>query len=420
MKTRFSTRSGKWGCSAMSMLAGAVISGVFAGSAWAAAYTLGDLNLQNGWDGGIDGVPFTSNWANSNVIENTGGVAFAGSQYWRLSGSYSAGIGTPQSPYVATVGAPNATSVFGAPNNSPFAIAGDQSVISFAFKAVAPGDGSRLGIYEADRGLPPAHQSRTGTNIYLVATSAGLVTISNYQLSSTDSCGNQDFPSVTLATVAADTWHTVKMTTTYPNIIPADLTTYGTTTYVIDEGTPGQVTVTDNRAAWVHPYNYCVPVAYSPGNALWFGSSFNDYPTHQGFYLDNVSMKVNNTATNTTVGSFFTGFEASEMPYTVTYSGNGSTGGSVPTDSFTHVPLEPVTLLAPGDLTKAGYSFAGWNTAADGSGTSYAGTDNIVMGSGDITLYAIWTSPASIPTLSALMQVLLTLLVLGFGMRHAR
>lgn len=416
----FSTRSGKWGCSVMSMLAGAIISGIFAGAAWAAAYTIGDMNLQNGWDGGIDGVPFTSNWANSNVIENLGGVAFAGSQYWRLSGSYRAGLGTPQSPYVATVGAPNGGSVFGAPYNTPFAIAGDQSVVSFAFKAVAPGDGSVLSIYESDRGPAPAQQSRTGAHIRLEATSAGLVTISNYQLSSTDSCGNQDFPSVTLATVAAGTWHAVKMTTTYPNIIPTDLTTYGTTTYVIDEGTPGQVTVTDNRAAWVHPYNYCFPFVYSPGNALWFGSGHNDHPIHQGFYLDNVSMKVNNTATNTMVGSFFTSFEASETPQIITYNGNGNTGGSVPIDSFTHVPLEPVTLLAPGGLTKAGYSFAGWNTAADGSGTSYAGTGNIVMGSGDVTLYAVWTPPTSVPTLSALTQMLLTLLLLGFGMRRVR
>lgn len=411
---------GRWkkkGRAVVSMLMGAVIFLALVGSAWA-NYTLGDLSLQNDWVGGDTGVPFASNFPNSNVIENTGGVAFAGSQFWRLSGSYNAGDGAPMSPYVATVGAPNGDSVFGAPYDTPFTIDGDQSVISFAFRAVAPGDGSRLSIYEGDRGPDPAGRSRTGTNIYLEATSPGLVTISYYQLSSTDSCLNQDFPSVTIATVAAGSWHTVKMTTTYPNIIPADLTTYGTTTYVIDETAPGQVTVTDNRAAWVHAYNSCVPFVYSPGNSLYFGSSYNDYPTHQGFYLDNVSMKVNNTSTQTTVGSFFTSFEASEPANTVTYNGNGSTGGSVPVDSFTHVPLETVTLLGPGSLTREGYSFTGWNTAADGSGTNYSGTANIVMGSGDVALYAVWTLIQQVPTLSAWAQIILILSLLALSARY--
>jgi uncharacterized repeat protein (TIGR02543 family) len=42
------------------------------------------------------------------------------------------------------------------------------------------------------------------------------------------------------------------------------------------------------------------------------------------------------------------------------------------------------------DLSKTGYTFAGWNTSADGSGTSYADGDLITL-TGDATLYAIWT-----------------------------
>ena len=41
--------------------------------------------------------------------------------------------------------------------------------------------------------------------------------------------------------------------------------------------------------------------------------------------------------------------------------------------------------------TRAGYSFTGWNTAADGSGTSYAGDDTYTLpNSGTDTLYAQW------------------------------
>ena len=41
--------------------------------------------------------------------------------------------------------------------------------------------------------------------------------------------------------------------------------------------------------------------------------------------------------------------------------------------------------------TRAGYTFTGWNTAADGSGTSYAGNDSYTLpNSGTDTLYAQW------------------------------
>ena len=41
--------------------------------------------------------------------------------------------------------------------------------------------------------------------------------------------------------------------------------------------------------------------------------------------------------------------------------------------------------------TRAGYSFTGWNTAADGSGTSYAGNASYTLpNSGTDTLYAQW------------------------------
>jgi uncharacterized repeat protein (TIGR02543 family) len=43
-----------------------------------------------------------------------------------------------------------------------------------------------------------------------------------------------------------------------------------------------------------------------------------------------------------------------------------------------------------GTLEKTGYDFAGWNTAADGSGTSYAATNTFSIGSNTI-LYAQWT-----------------------------
>lgn len=78
--------------------------------------------------------------------------------------------------------------------------------------------------------------------------------------------------------------------------------------------------------------------------------------------------------------------------YSVIYDGNGKTSGSVPTDS--NSPYEEgdeVTVLGnTGSLAKTGYTFTGWNTAADGSGTHYDAGDQFDMGTANVTLYAQW------------------------------
>ena len=72
--------------------------------------------------------------------------------------------------------------------------------------------------------------------------------------------------------------------------------------------------------------------------------------------------------------------------YTITYDGNGNTGGSAPAAFET---TGAFTVAAAGTLEKTGFSFTGWNTAADGSGTPYAaGADAVATA--DVTLYAQW------------------------------
>ncbi|WP_206669721.1 InlB B-repeat-containing protein [Paenibacillus luteus] len=79
--------------------------------------------------------------------------------------------------------------------------------------------------------------------------------------------------------------------------------------------------------------------------------------------------------------------------YTVTYNGNGSTGGNVPTDNGSYEQGNAVAVYDNhGNLVKTGYKFAGWNTAQDGSGISYAGGGDFLIGSENVTLYAQWLS----------------------------
>jgi hypothetical protein len=75
--------------------------------------------------------------------------------------------------------------------------------------------------------------------------------------------------------------------------------------------------------------------------------------------------------------------------YTVTYNGNNAPNGNPPVDSNHYLQGATVTVLGAGSLTSA-YSLAGWNTMADGTGTSYAINATFTIGSSDVVLYAIW------------------------------
>jgi len=79
--------------------------------------------------------------------------------------------------------------------------------------------------------------------------------------------------------------------------------------------------------------------------------------------------------------------------YNVAYNGNGNTGGSVPIDATDYEEGQLVTVPGnTGSLVKAGYSFVGWNTQADGNGTTYTQGQQFTMGTANVTLYAKWNA----------------------------
>ena len=80
-----------------------------------------------------------------------------------------------------------------------------------------------------------------------------------------------------------------------------------------------------------------------------------------------------------------------ENTYAVAYDGNGSTGGAVPTDATSYHNGDTVTVLGNiGSLVRTGYTFADWNTAANGSGTNRKGGETFTIGNSYITLFAQW------------------------------
>ena len=74
--------------------------------------------------------------------------------------------------------------------------------------------------------------------------------------------------------------------------------------------------------------------------------------------------------------------------YTIKYNGNGSTTG-VPSEHDKKHGTN--TTLSSSTPTRTGYTFAGWNTKADGSGTNYA-EGATYTANADVTLYAKWTA----------------------------
>ena len=91
-------------------------------------------------------------------------------------------------------------------------------------------------------------------------------------------------------------------------------------------------------------------------------------------------------------GVFLDMVSAQVTTYTMTYAGNGNTSGIVPVDANPYADSATVTVLGnTGALAKTGSTFDGWNTQADGLGTSYAAADPLTI-TADTTLYAKWTA----------------------------
>lgn len=74
---------------------------------------------------------------------------------------------------------------------------------------------------------------------------------------------------------------------------------------------------------------------------------------------------------------------------TITYDINGGDGSEIMADGSVATDLSyPIVENA---FTNTGYTFAGWNTVANGTGTTYKDKGTITIVSSDVTLYAQWT-----------------------------
>jgi hypothetical protein len=89
------------------------------------------------------------------------------------------------------------------------------------------------------------------------------------------------------------------------------------------------------------------------------------------------------------------------VQYSVSYNANGASGGTAPATQQKEKGVSLVLAMNAGDplLYKTGHTFAGWNTAADGSGTSYAECATYTNDAA-LTLHARWAANPTTYTVS--------------------
>jgi uncharacterized repeat protein (TIGR02543 family) len=136
------------------------------------------------------------------------------------------------------------------------------------------------------------------------------------------------------------------------------------------------------------------PTAYSEASlpvALTNLSNTTAY-TFDGWYSD---AAFGTKVTSIPAGSTGAKTLYAKWTYRVTYNGNSNTSGSAPGQSAAVIKGAAVTLATnSGNLTRTGYVFAGWNTAANGTGTAYAVNTSQTI-AGNTTLYARWVAAHS-------------------------
>jgi uncharacterized repeat protein (TIGR02543 family) len=144
------------------------------------------------------------------------------------------------------------------------------------------------------------------------------------------------------------------------------------------------------------------PVAYSPGSSVTVSANTGSL-TVEGYTLNGWNTAANGTgtlyaatgsATFNILNSVTLYAQWRLITFNVIYHPNEITAtGSTPA-TVAYTPSSSVKVagnVGVPPLTVPGYTFNGWNTAANGSGTSYATDALFIMGNTDVNLYARWS-----------------------------
>ncbi len=131
------------------------------------------------------------------------------------------------------------------------------------------------------------------------------------------------------------------------------------------------------------------PACYDKGTKLTLKSPTRTGYSFQGWYTDK---KFKKKVTAVSGGNKTVYAKWSVNKYNIAFNGNGSTSGKM--KKLTNISYTANKALTANAFKKKGYSFQGWNTKKDGSGTAYANKAKVkslsAKNKATVTLYAQW------------------------------
>lgn len=206
----------------------------------------------------------------------------------------------------------------------------------------------------------------------------------------------------------------LNITVANTNRIPTDISL--STTTIIENSTMDidfpYITTTDLDGEDTFSYSICNGSAFDVSSGILVNTSLN--------YEANSTQTVCIRTTDDKNGSFEKTFtitiEDAIENFAITFDPNGGDSGETPPQD--RIEDLNITLSDEGNLSRVSYTFIGWNTQADGSGTSYDIGDIYNLDT-DITLYAQWeffNTPAtfsSTPITTATQSSLYTYILSG-------
>jgi len=159
-------------------------------------------------------------------------------------------------------------------------------------------------------------------------------------------------------------------------------------------GAPSGVTVAETSATLTHNDTpYFAAGATTTLTVDDAHKAFNDNFSASGTG-SSYTLAGNKRSATVTIGSGDVTVSATlrNFTYTVVFNGNGSTSGTMSSQAFEYSVSQNLT---DNTFSRTGYTFAGWNTQANGSGDSYADKASVsnltATDGGTVTLYAQWT-----------------------------
>ena len=307
-------------------------------------------------------------------------------------------------PNDATYGSVSVGSIIGVPTGSSFTVDDDEITIYSVTSVATPSANTDKYTYGFTNFTINGVEVVTGTTISDNTTVIAnfTQTINNYTVNIATSDAEAGSVSPTsIANVPYDTPITVNNNTVTINgtTVTATKTTPDTDQYnfafvdwtIPENGkTANNTTITANFSKTLREYTITWNVDGVLTEELWtYGSTpTHTTPTKPGYQFNSWTPTVVPVTGNATYTATW------DEVYTITLSYNTQGGSAVQDDVYVGINASNTFTVTDAIPTKGDNAFNGWNTLANGTGTSYAAGDEITVNAGsNVTLYAQWIEP---------------------------